>query len=56
MSLTKVMSSILAILLPPLLPSVSSLFLYSISVRLWYLKVNGVGLELDLCVAAETTS
>lgn len=42
--------------LPPLFPSFSSLLLYSISVHLWHLKVNGAGPELDLCVVAETTS
>ncbi len=40
----------------PARPSVSSLLLYSNSACLWYLKVNGAGPELDLCVAAETTS
>lgn len=35
----------------------TDLFSFPPSVQyLWLLKVNGVGLELDLCVAAETTS
>lgn len=59
MSQTEVMLSSLSPAhppIPPLFSSVSSLLLYSISVHLWYLKVNGAGPELDLCVAAETTS